>query len=169
MVCVAGPGWRMAVLRRREFWDEYVQHVLLKAFEVSSDDFKVKQRRKHGGSMTVTKLTFTAYLKYEWYARFAEVRSKKSDRKRGKFGQRVTLRTAEIKHMAPIDIATFGYGLKRVSLIAEGPLKELAAQMGQDLLDLAAGVCLLATRAPGFVGAARALCRIRPECVRSCV
>ncbi len=66
-------------------------------------------------------------------------RGKRARLSRGRFGQHVTLKRSDILKMAPMDVAIFAYGLLHVSRIAQGALREKAAQMGSVLLGCARG------------------------------
>jgi hypothetical protein len=127
-------------LRSKKEYAQYLQYALLCALCVSND-FTVTLAYEGGGAC-VKKMQFTVELTNKWYARYMTVRGKKARRSRGRFGQRVTLKRADILKMAPNDMAIFAYGLLHVSEIAQGALKEKAKQMSSELLGYAHGAQL---------------------------
>ena len=126
----------MALMSKKEY-AQYLQYALLCARCVSKD-FTVTLTNE-GGEECVTKMKLTVELTYKWYAQYLKLRGKRAPRSRGRFGQHVTLKRAEILKMPPLDVAIFAYGLLHVSRIAQGALKRKAAQMGTELLGCARG------------------------------
>ena len=116
---------------------QYLQYALLCARCVSKD-FTVTLTYE-GGKKCVKKMKLTVELTNQWYAQYLKLRGKRAPRSRGRFGQHVTLKRADILEMAPMDVAIFAYGLLHVSRIAQGALREKAAQMGNELLGCARG------------------------------
>ncbi len=126
----------MTLMSKKEY-AQYLQYALLCARCVSKD-FTVTLSYE-GGEKCVKKMKLTVELTNKWYAQYLKLRGKRARLSRGRFGQHVTLKRAEILKMAPMDVAIFAYGLLHVSRFAQGALKEKAAQMGSELLGCARG------------------------------
>ena len=126
----------MTLMSENEYM-QYLQYALLCARCVSKD-FTVTLTYE-GGEKCVKKMKLTVELTNKWYAQYLKLRGKRARLSRGRFGQHVTLKRAEILEMAPMDVAIFAYGLLRVSRFSQGALREMAAQMGNELLGCARG------------------------------
>jgi hypothetical protein len=116
---------------------QYLQYALLCARCVSKC-FTVTLTYEEGKEC-VKKMKLTVELTNKWYAQYLKLRGKRARLSRGRFGQHVTLKRSDILKMAPMDVAIFAYGLLSVSQMAQGALKEKAAQMGNELLGCARG------------------------------
>jgi hypothetical protein len=136
------------MLRSKKDYAQYLQYALLCARCVSKD-FTVTLTYEDG-EKCVKKMKLTVELTNKWYAQYLKLRGKRARLSRGRFGQRVTLKRADILKMPPMDVAIFAYGLLHVSRKAQGALKEKAAQMGNELLGCARGKpALTFCNAPG--------------------
>jgi hypothetical protein len=124
-------------LRSKKEYAQYLQYALLCARCVCKD-FTVTLAYE-GGEKCVKKMKLTVELTNKWYAQYLKLRGKRARLSRGRFGQRLTLKRADILKMAPMDVAIFAYGLLRVSRFSQGALREMAAQMGNELLGCARG------------------------------
>ena len=129
-------GRKMTLMSKKDYM-QYLQYALLCARCVSKV-FTVTLTYE-GGKECVKKMKLTVELTNKWYAQYLKLRGKRARLSRGRFGQHVTLKRADILEMAPMDVAIFAYGLLHVSRFAQGALREKAAQMGSELLGCARG------------------------------